>query len=100
MRDDALRCLQIHVRLREIFGDHGRLLLERELNGGLTGRKTFRRQAKSAAASRQLYLERPGRIGFQKQAAVRVSDGNSVIDHVAQYDVEWKLRVQQRGRFQ
>ncbi len=54
--DDALRGLQIHFGLREIFGDDRRLLLERKLDGGLAGREAFGRKAKAAAAAREFYF--------------------------------------------
>ena len=100
LRDDALRGLQIHVGLREIFGDHRGLSAQRELNGGLTRRETFGRQTHAAAAPRQTNFQHSLVVGFQEQAAVRVGDGNGVIQHVPENGVERQLGVQQRGGFQ
>src|SRR5713101_4900250 len=100
LRDDALRGLQIHVGLREVFRDYRRVLLQRELDGGLAGCEALGRKTKSAAAPGEFYFERAAGIGFEEQATIGVGDGDGVIQHVAQHDVEGKLGVQQRGRFQ
>ena len=65
LRDDALRGLQIHVGLREVFGDDRRLLLQRELDGGLARREAFRGKTKSATAPREFYFQGAGAIGFE-----------------------------------
>src|SRR5439155_11975949 len=64
LRDDALCGLQIHVGLREVFGDDWRLLLQRELDGGLARREALGGKTKSAAASREFYFQGAGAVGF------------------------------------
>ena len=98
--DDALRGLQVHIGLREIFGDDRRLLLEGKLNGGLAGREAFRWKAQAAATACQLHFERAGDVRFEEQAAIGIGDGNGVIQHVTEHYIERKLRVKERGRLE
>ena len=100
LRDDALRGLQIHVGLREVFGDHRGLAAQRELNCGLARRQAFGRETQTAGAPRQPHFERFVVVGFEEQPAVGVGDRNGVIEHVAENGVERQLRMQQRRRFQ
>src|SRR5713101_1407864 len=86
--NDALRCLQIHVGLREVFCNDGRLLLQRKLDCSLAGREAFGRKAKTSAAPCEFHSKRAAGVGFEEQAAVGIGYGDRVIQHVAQHDVE------------
>src|SRR5258706_236731 len=98
--NDALRRLQVHVGLREVFRNHRRLLLQRKLDGGLAGHKAFGRKAKTPAAPCEFHSKRAAGVGFEKQAAVGIGYGDRVIHHVAQHDVERQLGMQQRSCFE
>ena len=100
LRDDALCGLQVDVRLRQVFGDHWRLLFECKLDGSLAGCHAFRRQAQCAVAPGEFYFQRIRRVSFEEQAPIRIGHGNGMIQHVAQCFIERKLRVQQGTRFQ
>jgi len=91
LRDDALRSLQIHFGLREIFGDNRFPLAQGELYRGLAGGQAFRWQAQAAAAPRQADVQGALVVGFQKHTAIGVHHGNGVIEHHAQHFVERKL---------
>ena len=86
--------------MREILGNDRRLLLQRELDGRLAWCQAFGRKTKSAAAPGKFHFKSAAGVGFQEQAAVGVSDRDRMIQHMAQHDVERKLRVEQRGGFQ
>src|SRR5712692_7010297 len=86
--NDALRRLQIHVGLREVFCNDGRLLLQRKLDCSLAGREAFGRKAKTSAAPCEFHSKRAAGVGFEEQAAVGIGYGDRVIQHVAQHDVE------------
>ena len=92
--------MQIEAGLRQVFGDHRRLLFERQLDGGLAGHEAFRRKAEAAAAARESYFQRAGGIDFEEQAAVGVGDGDGVIQHRAKNRIDRKLRMKERGGFQ
>src|SRR6266436_347240 len=98
--NDALGRLQVHVSLREVFRNHRGLLFQRELDGGLAGRKAFGRKAKTPAAPCEFHSKRADGVGFEKQAAVGIGYGDRVIQHVAQHDVERQLGMQQRSCFE
>src|SRR5712691_680367 len=100
LRDDTVRGLQILVGLREILGHDWRMLLERQLDGGLAGCETFRRKAESAAAAREPHLQSSGGVGFQQQPAVRVGDRHGMIQHRAENGIERKLRMKKSGGFE
>ena len=76
---------QIHIGLRQIFGDDRRMLFQCQLNGGLAGGKTFGRKPQAAASARQAHVQICGIVAFQEQAAVSVGDGHGVIQHGAQH---------------
>src|SRR5207302_8352960 len=100
LRDDALCCLQVHVCLRQVFGDHRRLLFKGKLDGSLAGCHAFRWYAQCAIAPREFYFQRFRRVLFEQQAAIRIGHGDGVIQHVAQRFVEGKLRMQQGTGFE
>ena len=62
--DDALRGLQIHVGLCEVFGDDRGLLLQRELDGRLARCEAFGGKTESATASREFYFHGAGAVGL------------------------------------
>ncbi len=91
LRDNALRSLQIHFGLREIFGDDRLPLAQGELYRGLAGCQAFRWQAQATAAPRQADVQSTFVVSFQKHAAIGVHHRNSVIEHHAQHFVKRKL---------
>ena len=65
LRHNALRRLQIHLRLRQILGDDGSLLPERQLDGGLAWCDALWRKPKAAAAARQFHFEHARGVRFE-----------------------------------
>jgi hypothetical protein len=95
-----LRSLQIHIGLREIFGDDRGLTAKRELDSRLAWREALRRKAQSTRAACKAHFERFVCVGFEKQAAVGVGDRDGVIEHVTENSFERQLGMQKRGRFE
>ncbi len=100
LRHDALRRLQIHVGLREIFRNHRRLLFQRQVDGGLAGLEALRWEPQLPAAPREMDLQLSCGIGFEQHAAVGVRQRDGLVQHIGKHLVERQLRVQQRGHFQ
>ncbi len=66
----------------------------------LAGRETFGGKAQTAAAPSELHFQCTRGARFEEKTAVRVGDGNGVIQHRAENGIQWKLRVQKRSGFE
>ena len=100
MRNDALRPLQRDIGLLEVSSDHAGLAIDRHAQGSLRGRKAFRWHAYASGAASEAMEKRAGRGGLEQQAAFGIGDGDGAVQHGFEYGVEWKLRMQQHGRFE